>query len=164
MLSIALKVGNGKSFVKYPIDKRCFLCDKTLVLVRLVTYREGIHKEQSSQLATLESQIFTIKGQIFDPLSQLPNLLSSKLFWSLLSSHLRFWVSFNLLSSRRLIFRLFKSPVTPYLFFLHVHGYTPLENIAYSLDVPVWVRRNSLIHTRFSSVSNTASLPPSFSQ
>ena len=37
----------------------------------------------------------------------------TKKFWSLPSSHYRFWVFYNLLSSQRLIFRLFENPVTP---------------------------------------------------
>ena len=41
------------------------------------------------------------------------SVFKTRQFWNLLSSHLRFWASFILLSSKGLIFRLPKNPVTP---------------------------------------------------
>ena len=96
------------------------LIKSSKMAIRTTTYHVlgRYHQEQSSHLITLKSQIFPVKNA---------NLLSSGLvglvakssvfklgnFCNLLSSHLRFWVSFNLLSAQRLIFTLPKNPVTP---------------------------------------------------
>ena len=75
----------------------------------------GYHQEQSSQLITLNSQIFPIKNANLQSsgLVAKSSVFKTRQFWNLLSSHLRFWVSFNLLSSQRRVFRLPKNPVTP---------------------------------------------------
>ena len=87
----------------------------------------GYHQELSSQLITLKSQIFPFKNSNLQSyglggLVTKSSVLQTRQVWNLLSSHLRFWVSFNLLSfwvsfnllsSQGLIFRLPKNPVTP---------------------------------------------------
>ena len=81
------------------------------------------HQERSSQLITFRNQIFPVKNLNL-PSSSLIGLVAespvvkTRQFLNLLSSHLRFWVSSNLLSSQRPIFRLPKNPVTP----PHVQG------------------------------------------
>ena len=47
------------------------------------------------------------------------SVFKTRKFSNLLSSHLRFWVSFDLLSSQGLIFKLPKHPVTPHLIQLY---------------------------------------------
>ena len=66
------------------------------------------HQEPSSQSITLKSQVLPVKNVNLCSFGLVAKLLSSKLgnFCNLLSSHIRFWVSFNPLSSQRLIFRL----------------------------------------------------------
>ena len=76
------------------------------------------HQQRSSQLITLKSRIFPVKNANLQSSGLVGLVAKSSVFktgqfWNLLSSHLRFWVSFNLLSSQRLIFRLPKNPVTP---------------------------------------------------
>ena len=58
------------------------------------------------------SKIFPVKNSNFPSSSLVAKSPVSKtrLFWSLLSSHLRFRVCFNLLSWQKLIFRLFQGP------------------------------------------------------
>ena len=95
------------------------LLDMSIVVV--VTWGR-YHQEQSSQLITLKSQIFPDKNANLRS-SGLVSLVSkfqssnwaifAGNFCNLLSSHLGFRVSFNLLSSLRLIFRLPKNPDTP---------------------------------------------------
>ena len=86
---------------------------------------------------------YTLKNQIF-PVEN-SNLWSSVLvanissvfktgqIWSLLYSHSRFWVSFNLLSPRRLIFRLHKSLVSPA---------PPLSNFFDTFELSAWLGDN----------------------
>ena len=76
------------------------------------------HQEPSSQLITLKSQIFPVKNSNLQSsglvgLVAKSSVFKNRQFWNLLSSHLRFWVSSNLLSSQGLILRLPKNPVTP---------------------------------------------------
>ena len=77
------------------------------------------HQELSSQLITHKSQIFPFNNSDLqysglDGLVAESSVFKTKQFWNLLSSNLRFWVSFNLLSSQRLIFSLPKNHVTPF--------------------------------------------------
>ena len=78
--------------------------------------------EPSSQLITLKSHTFPVKNSNLKSYGFVAKSWSSKLsnFWCLLSSHLRLWVSFSLLSSQRLIFIL---PVTPITFPPHALHY-----------------------------------------
>ena len=76
------------------------------------------HQEPSSQLITLKRQIFPVKNSNLQSSGSVGLVAKSSVFktrqyWNLLSSHLRFRVSCNLLSSQGLIFRLPKNPVTP---------------------------------------------------
>ena len=74
------------------------------------------HEELSSQLTTLNNQIFPVKNSNLWSSVLVANkssVIKTRQIWSLLSSHLGFWVSFNLLSPGWLIFRLPKSQVTP---------------------------------------------------
>ena len=70
--------------------------------------RGRYHQEQSSQLITHKSQIFPVKNSNlqFSGIVAKSSVFKTRQLRSLLSSHLRFWVSFNHLSSQRLIFRL----------------------------------------------------------
>ena len=76
------------------------------------------HQEPSSQLITLKSQIFLVKNSNLQSsglvgLVAKSSVFKPRQFWNLLSSHLRFWMSFNLLSPQGHIFGLPKNPVTP---------------------------------------------------
>ena len=72
----------------------------------------------SNRKRVLKSQIFPVKNANLRSSGLVGLVAKSSVFklgnfCNLLSSHLRFWVSFNLLSSQRLIFRLSKNAVTP---------------------------------------------------
>ena len=96
------------------------------------------HQEQSSQLITPQSQIFPFKNAHLRPSGLVSPVAKSSViklgnFCNLLSSHLRFLVPFNLLSSQRLIFRLPKNPDTPpTLYSLLMHIYV---NVRHELTV-----------------------------
>ena len=87
---------------------------KANAICRLIWWGK-YHQEKSSQLIIFMSRMFPVKN------SNLPSyglVAKSSVFktsqlWSLLPSHLTFWVSFNLLFSQRLIFRLPKNLITP---------------------------------------------------
>ena len=66
------------------------------------------HEELSSQSITLYTQIFTVKNWKLQSTGLVVkySVFRTWQFWSLLFSHLRIWVSFNVLSTQRLIFRL----------------------------------------------------------
>ena len=62
------------------------------------------HQKLSSQLITLKSQIFPIKNSNLQSSGLVgsdakSSVFKTRQFWNLLSSHLRFWVSFNLISA-----------------------------------------------------------------
>ena len=92
-----------------------------LAIPKFKHYWGRYQQDPSSQLITPNSQIFPVKNSNLQS-SGLVGLLSkssvfkTRQFWNLLSSHIRFWVSFILLSSQGLIFRLPKNLVTPPLF------------------------------------------------
>ena len=68
------------------------------------------HEELSSQLTTLNNQIFLVKNSNLWSSVLVANkssVIKTRQIWSVLSSHLGFWVSFNLLPP--------KSPVNPAL-------------------------------------------------
>ena len=91
---------------------------RNIFTVLSYTFWGKYHQELSSQLITLKSRIFLVKNSNLQSsglvgLVAKSSVFKSRQFWNLLSSHLRFWWSFNLLSSQGLIFRLPKNPVTP---------------------------------------------------
>ena len=93
------------------------------------------HQERSSQLITLKNQILLVKNLNLQSSSLVGwvakfSVVKTRQFWNLLSSHLRFWVSFNLLSSQRLIFRLPKNPVPPEVHF-HNNGFWSHDEVTF---------------------------------
>ena len=103
------------------LKPRLWCINKTasnLCCSHIIYVRGRYHQEPSSQFITLMSQIFPVKNSNLQSSGLVGLVAKSSVFktgkfWNLLSSHLRFWVSFNLLSSQGLIFRLPKNPVTP---------------------------------------------------
>ena len=75
----------------------------------------GYHGEQLSQFITLKSQIFPVQNSNLQSSASVAKSSACKIwkFLSFLSPHLWFSVSYNLLSSQRLIFRLPENLVTP---------------------------------------------------
>ena len=80
---------------------------------RYYTLSGGSHDESPSQLNTCKSQIFSVKNPNLQSsgLAAKSSVVKTRQFWILLSSHLRFWVLFNFLSS--LIFGLPKTRLPP---------------------------------------------------
>ena len=74
----------------------------------LITFKSRVFPDKNANL-----QFSGLVGSGLVGLIAKSSVFKTRQFWNLLSSHLRFWVSFNLLSSQRLIFRLPKNPVTP---------------------------------------------------
>ena len=96
-----------------------------IYLYKMNHTRRRYQREPSSQLTTPKSIVFPINNSNlqsscpFANITSVSNTQCNRKFWNFLSSHLRFSVSLNLLSSQRLIISL---PVTP--------GYTPTQSMS----------------------------------